>query len=52
VHGVRSFTENKHWGCQGPLVLDARIKPHHAPELVVDPDVKKRVEKLLESYRF
>ena len=52
VHGVRSFTENKHWGCEGPLVLDARIKPHHAPELVVDPAVQKRVEKLLESYRF
>ena len=52
VHGVRSFTENKHWGCQGPLVLDARIKPHHAPELVVDPDVQKRAEKLLERYRF
>lgn len=52
VHGVRSFTENKHWGCQGPLVLDARIKPHHAPELVVDPDVQKRVKTLLERYRF
>jgi 4-hydroxy-3-polyprenylbenzoate decarboxylase len=52
VHGVRSFTENKHWGCHGPLVLDARIKPHHAPELVVDPEVQKRVEKLLERYSF
>ncbi len=52
VHGVRSFTENKHWGCHGPLVLDARIKPHHAPELVVDADVQKKVEKLLERYVF
>ncbi len=52
VHGVRSFIENKHWGCKGPLVLDARKKPHHAPELVVDPDVQKKVEKLLERYRF
>jgi hypothetical protein len=33
-------------------VLDARIKPHHAPELVVDLEVQKKVEKLLERYRF
>jgi 4-hydroxy-3-polyprenylbenzoate decarboxylase len=50
VHGVQAFTEHKHWGCRGPLVLDARIKPHHAPELVVDPAVQKRAKMLLESY--
>ena len=52
VHGVRSFIENKHWGCHGPLVLDARKKPHHAPELVVDPEIQKAAKKLLERYRF
>jgi 4-hydroxy-3-polyprenylbenzoate decarboxylase len=52
VHGVQSFTENKHWGCKGPLVLDARKKPHHAPELVVDPAVEQRVKTLLDRYRF
>jgi 4-hydroxy-3-polyprenylbenzoate decarboxylase len=50
VHGVQAFTEHKHWGCHGPLVLDARIKPHHAPELVVDPAVQKRAIVLLERY--
>jgi 4-hydroxy-3-polyprenylbenzoate decarboxylase len=34
ISGVRAFTENKHWGCKGALVIDARVKPHHAPELV------------------
>ncbi len=34
IHGVDSFTKDKHWGCQGPLIIDARIKPHHAPELI------------------
>ena len=34
IHGVDSFTENKHWGCNGPLIIDARTKPHHAPELI------------------
>jgi 4-hydroxy-3-polyprenylbenzoate decarboxylase len=50
VHGVQAFIEHKHWGCRGPMVLDARIKPHHAPELVVDPEVQKRAKTLLEGY--
>jgi 4-hydroxy-3-polyprenylbenzoate decarboxylase len=29
VYGVDSFTHHKHWGCRGPLVIDA-AKPHHA----------------------
>ena len=44
LHGVRSFVEHKHWGCRGPLVIDARIKPHHAPPLVTDPAVSRRVD--------
>ena len=46
MHGIAAFTEHKHWGCRGPLVIDARIKPHHAPALVKDPDVEKRVDQL------
>ena len=52
VYGVRSFTEFKHWGCRGPLVIDARKKPHHAPELEADPAVQKRAAELLGSYKF
>lgn len=52
VYGVDSFMENKHWGCRGALVIDARKKPHHAPELVADPVVQKRVTRLLEQYQF
>jgi 4-hydroxy-3-polyprenylbenzoate decarboxylase len=44
IHGVDSFVEDKHWGCRGPLILDARLKPHHAPPLVEDPDVMRRVD--------
>lgn len=43
-HGLGAFTENKHWGCTGPVVIDARVKPWHAPGLVPDPEVAKRVE--------
>lgn len=52
VYGIRSFTEHKHWGCRGPLVIDARKKPQHAPELETDPLVQKRVEQLLSNYKF
>ncbi|PJJ80344.1 UbiD family decarboxylase [Mucilaginibacter auburnensis] len=33
IYGINEFTEHKHWGCHGPLMIDARIKPHHAPVL-------------------
>jgi len=46
VHGVDAFTRDKHWGCGGPLVIDARIKPHHAPPLIDDPAIERRVDRL------
>lgn len=46
IYGVKAFTSFKHWGCRGPLVIDARKKPHHAPELVTDPQVSQRVDRL------
>ncbi|MGK6351418.1 UbiD family decarboxylase [Parapedobacter sp. DT-150] len=46
IHGVNSFIKHKHWGCHGPIIIDARKKPHHAPELIKDPDVEKRVDAL------
>ncbi|AMR31866.1 3-octaprenyl-4-hydroxybenzoate carboxy-lyase [Mucilaginibacter sp. PAMC 26640] len=44
IYGINSFTEHKHWGCKGPLIIDARIKPHHAPVLERDPAVEKIVD--------
>jgi 4-hydroxy-3-polyprenylbenzoate decarboxylase len=44
IYGVDSFTEHKHWGCRGTLVIDARIKSHHAPPLEEDPMVNRRVD--------
>jgi 4-hydroxy-3-polyprenylbenzoate decarboxylase len=46
IHGIASFIENKHWGCKGPLVIDARIKPHHAPAVEVLPETNKKVDAL------
>src|SRR6266545_4569641 len=46
VSGVRAFVERKHWGCRGPVVIDARLKPHMPPPLEGDPAVTKKVDAL------
>jgi 4-hydroxy-3-polyprenylbenzoate decarboxylase len=46
VDGIGAFTQARHWGCRGTLVIDARIKPHHAPPLIEDPEISKRVDRL------
>lgn len=45
VYGIGPFTIFKHWGCRGPLIIDARIKPQHAPVLVPDPAISARVDR-------
>lgn len=49
VYGVEEFYENKHWGCKGPMVIDARKKPHHAPELTTDPETEKSIARFFEK---
>jgi len=49
MYGIDSFTINKHWGCNGPLVFDARIKPHHAPAVEKDATIEKRIDRLFEN---
>lgn len=49
IYGIKSFALFKHWGCEGPLVIDARIKPHHAPALELDPATEKKVDRLFEK---
>lgn len=46
IYGVGSSIRNKHWGCTGPLIIDARIKLHHAPPLIPDREIEKRVDQL------
>jgi 4-hydroxy-3-polyprenylbenzoate decarboxylase len=49
IYGVDEFVENKHWGCNGALIIDARIKPHHAPVLEKNLDVERSIDKLFEK---
>jgi 4-hydroxy-3-polyprenylbenzoate decarboxylase len=46
IGGLGASTHQKHWGCRGSLVIDARIKPQHAPPLMEDPEVTRRVDAL------
>jgi 4-hydroxy-3-polyprenylbenzoate decarboxylase len=44
IYGVGAFTHCKHWGCNGPLIIDGRLKTYHAPPLEEDPEIEKRVD--------
>lgn len=46
IDGIGRFTQQKHWGCTGALVIDATIKLHHAPPLIEDPEITRRVDRL------
>lgn len=49
IYGVDERYENKHWGCSGPMIIDARKKPHHAPELKTDPATEKSIERFFKK---
>jgi 4-hydroxy-3-polyprenylbenzoate decarboxylase len=48
IYGVNSRYQNKHWSCDN-VIIDARMKPHHAPPLIPDPSVEKRIERLFDK---
>jgi 4-hydroxy-3-polyprenylbenzoate decarboxylase len=49
IYGINAFTENKHWGCKSSLIIDARIKPHHAPPVEKVPEIEKKIDRLFEK---
>ena len=49
MYGINATTINKHWGCTGPVIFDARIKPHHAPPLIVDAATEKNIQRIFEK---
>jgi len=46
LHGVDTSVHAKHWGCTGPLVIDARLKTHHPSPLEDDPAIERRIDTL------
>ena len=49
IYGIESSVYNKHWGCKGSVIIDARKKPHHAPELIKNLELEKRVSEILQK---
>ncbi len=46
IYGVKATNINKHWSCEAPLIIDARLKAFQAPPLEEDLAVVKRIEAL------
>jgi 4-hydroxy-3-polyprenylbenzoate decarboxylase len=49
IYGVDEVIENKHWGCSGPMIIDARKKPHHAPELKILVETKESIKRFFKK---
>ena len=49
IYGIADFQENKHWGCRGPVIIDARRKPHHAPPVELDPEMVRQTDRLFDK---
>lgn len=50
IHGVRSFIQKKHWGCEGSLIIDARTKPYMPPALKMDKELEEKAAAILGRY--
>jgi 4-hydroxy-3-polyprenylbenzoate decarboxylase len=31
------------------MIIDARIKPHHAPPVITDPETEKKIDRIFEK---
>jgi 4-hydroxy-3-polyprenylbenzoate decarboxylase len=49
LYGANERFENKHWVFDGPLIIDARFKPHSAPPLIENQDSMKTVDSIIEN---
>ena len=48
IYGINERFEHKHWCCD-TLIIDARIKQHHAPVLRKNEVVENRVDEILKK---
>ncbi|MDE7469786.1 MAG: UbiD family decarboxylase [Desulfovibrionaceae bacterium] len=49
VHGICERVRNKHFEFDAPCIIDARIKPFHAPELKEDEEIERAVDMLIQQ---
>ena len=50
IYGIKAQVIDKHWSCDGAMIIDARLKKHHAPPLLEDEDAVKGAESILAKY--
>ncbi len=46
IYGIGAYVKYKHWSSAGPVIIDARIKPHHAPPVETDPKTERQVDRI------
>jgi 4-hydroxy-3-polyprenylbenzoate decarboxylase len=49
IYGLDEVVENKHWKCKAPLIIDARIKPHHQKQLTVPAEITAKAKQILKN---
>ena len=49
LYGLNERVEQKHWAADAPLIVDARIKPHHQKAITIDKAVRERALQKLQG---
>ena len=49
IYGLNETVSDKHWKCNAPLIIDARIKPRHQKQLTVSDEIKKKAKQILKD---
>lgn len=47
IYGVHESIQNKHWRCEAPLIVDARLKPKHQKPLVYPDSITEKAKNIL-----
>ena len=49
IYGLDESVEEKHWKCNAPLIIDARIKPRHQKQLTVPAEIAAKAKQILKD---
>ncbi len=49
IYGVNARIKNKHWQCEAPLLIDARLKPGYQQPLSVPEAIRQRAIQILQT---
>ncbi len=49
IYGLDETVEEKHWKCSAPMIIDARIKPHHQKQLTVPAEITAKAKQILKD---